>query len=82
MTHNALTWFVGIPFRWEGEWSSRARARVWACVATESTAYESAQLPTEVKDVLAMCALVKDKKRGEIYFSTSMSHNFPFATQK
>src|SRR5919205_1760883 len=47
---------MGIPFRWCGPWRSGALPRVWARVATESTAHERAQLPTGVKEVLAMFA--------------------------
>jgi hypothetical protein len=47
---------MGIPFLWSGQWRRRALARVWTRVVRESTSDEPAELPTEVKEVLAMFA--------------------------
>ena len=47
---------MGIPFLWSGQWSSRAPARVWTRVVRESTSDEPAELPTGVKEVVAMFA--------------------------
>ena len=72
---------MGIPFPSCSPWRNGTPPRVWARVATESTADEPAELPTEVKEVMAMFVMrssnINDSLRVMlrlVYAFKSVSH--------